>query len=335
MRSFCQSAALSAALFAVFGLPASADVASAVTDHIVPGYQGFAEATAALAAGAEADCSAAAMQPLWNAAFDRWMAVSHLAMGPVEEGGRNLAIAYWPDSKNAGGRTLKGILEAADPALTTPEGVAQISVAARGLFGLERLLYPEAEGAYACDLRRALAADLAETAAAVSAAWGMPGAGGYADALITAGQPGNSTYLTQDEAKQALYTALVTGLEFTSDSRLGRPLGSFDRPYPDRAEALASGRPLRNIQLSLAALHQLALDLVPAEEMPVTEAAFQRAQKLAQELPDPTLAGVASPGGRLKVEIVQQAIEAARDGVRAEVSPALGVGLGLNAADGD
>ena len=67
----------------------------------------------------------------------------------------------------------------------------------------------------------------------------------------------------------------------------------------------------------------------------MTTAAFDKAQTLAIALHDPVFAGVETPGGRLKVEILQQAIHAIRDAALTEISPALGVSLGFNAADGD
>lgn len=315
--------------------PAVADVAETVTDHILPGYARFSDSAAALGAAAQADCRPAALRGLWNAAFDGWMGVSHLRLGPVEEQGRALAIAYWPDPKATGARQLAGVLAAADPALLEPGAMAEASVALRGLFGLERVLYgPDyAEGSYACGLARALAGDLANTAGAVAAGWGTPGGGGYADALLAAGAAGNASFLDAREARQALFTQLITGLDFIADQRLGRPLGSFDRPQPARAETLLSGRPLRNVALSLAALREMAQTLAP--EAAATQAALGRAITLAEKLPDPTLAGVADPSGWLKVEILQQAVHAARDTAVAEIGAALGVGLGFNAADGD
>jgi predicted lipoprotein len=114
---------------------------------------------------------------------------------------------------------------------------------------------------------------------------------------------------------------------------LGRPLGTFDRPRPERAEARLSGRALQNVTVSLAALRDMALALSP--DSPKTAAAFDRAITLTVSLDDPGLQGVADPQGWLKVEILQQSVQATRDAALAEIGPALGVGIGFNAADGD
>lgn len=309
--------------------PARADYPEVVQTLILPGYASFAATTQALSDAAAQSCDPAALATPYNAAFDAWMAVQHFTFAPVEVDGRARAINFWPDPKGLGAKAQRGLL-LADPAVLEPESFAQQSVAARGLAGLERLLYPaDPLPADPCPLIRATARDLAQMAAAINADWQNR----FAQTVLTAGDPGNATFLTRPEVRQALYTQLYTGIEGLFDTRLGRPLGTFDRPRPERAEARASGRSLRNIQLSLAALRDLVATLTP--DAPLTLAAFDRAMAEAQALDDPALAGVADPQGRLKVEIIQQAVDAIRLLVVSEVSAELDVGIGFNAGDGD
>ncbi|MGQ0566433.1 MAG: imelysin family protein [Gemmobacter sp.] len=308
--------------------PAPADVAEVVTGHIRPGYDRFAQATADLA-GLDT-CDAAALRPGFQAAFDAWMGVQHLRLGPVERDGRALAIAFWPDPKALGAKAQRGLMTG-DPAALAPDRFAEQSVAARGLTGLERLLFPaDAPPADPCPLIRATTRDLARMARDVAQEWA-----GYGDLLITAGRPGNTVYLSETEARQALFTQLATGLAFVADQRLGRPLGSFDKPRPERAEARAAGRSLRNVALALVAMRDMAAWL--DADSPRTLAAFDRAIALAAALEDtdPALQGVADPQRRLRVEVLQQAVRAVRDAAIAEMAPALGVDLGFNAQDGD
>jgi predicted lipoprotein len=110
-------------------------------------------------------------------------------------------------------------------------------------------------------------------------------------------------------------------------------MGSFDKPRPDLAEARASGRSLRNITLSLHALRDLSATLSPDTTAPL--AAIDTALAKAAALDDPILAGTADPAARLRIEILQHSIRAARDSVVAALPPALGVGIGFNALDGD
>ncbi|MCX7286540.1 MAG: imelysin family protein [Rhodobacterales bacterium] len=306
--------------------PAAADTAAVVQDHIRPGQAAFAMAANALAASDS--CDVTTLTPAFNAAYDAWMGVSHLHLGPSEEEGRALAILFWPDPKGLGAKAQRALLTG-DPALISTEALVQQSVAARGLAGLERLLFPaEPLPADPCPLIKATAADLAQMAVALALEWGP-----YGDLLLSAGQPGNPRFLSADEATQALFTQLATGLDFIADRQIGRPLGTFDKPRPDLALGHASGRPLRNVTLSLQALRDLAFRLSP--ESPKTLAAFDHTLALARDLNDPAFDGLADPQGWLKVEILQQSVRFTRETAIAELGPALGVTLGFNSADGD
>ncbi|MGY9048967.1 MAG: imelysin family protein, partial [Rhodobacterales bacterium] len=291
------------------------------------------DTTAALSDAAADSCEPDTIKSDWNAAFDAWMGVSHLRFGPVEDEGRSVIIAFWPDAKGMTPKGLSRLIADEDPIVKDPKAFKDVSVAARGLFALEFLLYDDqfdATAPYTCDLVRAVTADLADIAGKVSDAW----KDGYAETLRTAGAPGNTTYLTREEGLQVLYTNLVAGLEFTANERLGRPLGTFDSPRPNRAEARRSERSLRNVTLSINALQNLTDTLVDAP-LPATDAAFAAAASTAAELNDPTFDMVSDVSDRLKVEILQQKVKAAEVAVLSEVGPALGVSKGFNAGDGD
>ncbi|MCU0901091.1 MAG: imelysin family protein [Cypionkella sp.] len=310
----------------LFASPALGDTAEVVKDHIRAGFQTFADQTRALS---EVDsCDEALLRPAFQDSFDAWMAVAHLHLGPAEQGGRALAIFFWPDPKGQGWKAQQKLL-AADPARLDPTFIAAQSVAARGLAGLERLLYPAPPLAQdPCPLIHATADDLARTAQELAAEWGPFGA-----LMLTPGAPGNTRFLDDSEVRQALLTQLATGIEVNADSRLGRPLGTFEKPRPDLAEARASGRSLRNVVLSVQALQDLTRRLSP--DSVKTQAGFDRVLHLARTLDDPVFAGVADPQRRLKVEILQSTLRGLRDTAIAELGADLGVGIGFNALDGD
>ena len=320
------------ALCAVCATPLYADVAEAVDQVILPGYAAFATATKALDAAAQGDCAPAAIIPAYQTAFDAWLAVSLLRFGPAEVDGRALAIQFWPDPKSLGQKAQSAMMRSLDPAVNDPAAFAEVSVAARGLMSLERLLYsaePLPAGDYPCALLRATTSDLSRLAGQIQTDWQTD----FAAALQTAGATGNARFTSKAEARQALYTALITGFEFLGDDRVGRPLGTFDKPRPERAEARASGRSLHNVIQSLTALQNLAHALAP--DTPLTDAAFTRAFAVASNVKDPIFADVGTPQGWLKAQILQQAIWTARDAAIAEIGAALDVSLGFNAADGD
>lgn len=315
-------------------LPALADVSRAVEDHILPATKEFRQAASELSNTAEKDCTAAAVQPAYQATFDAWMGLSHLAFGPLETDGRALAIEFWPDPRGIAGRTVQGLVADEDPVIDDVQGFSGVSVAGRGLMALDRLLYDDAfsdyqQGDYTCSYVTAISVDLARMADDIDRDWQEHGA-----LMISAGAPDNARYLGPNESRQALYTALLTTLEFNADQRLGRPLGSFDKPRPRLAEAYRSERPLQNLRLSLAALRELAVTMTD-EPVPKTTAAFDQAIDTAKALDDPIFAGVEEPQSRLKIEILQQQIRAIRDVVEAEIGGRLGLTAGFNSKDGD
>ncbi|MHA7827305.1 MAG: imelysin family protein [Roseovarius sp.] len=329
-----RSLTVTLAMVCGFSDMAKAGVDEALSRHVLPGFGAFAQSSAALAAKAEEDCRAGALKPAYHAAYDAWMGVSHLHLGPLEQGGRSLAITFWPDTRGMVGRTVAGLVADEDPVVDTAEGFASVSVAGRGLLALERLLYePElagyGTGDYECRLARAIAVDLARMAREMDDEWPD-----FAGLLRSAGAPGNDVFLKPEEAHQALYTALMSGLEFNRDQRLGRVMGSFERPRPNRAEARRSGRSKRNVVLSLEALRDLARGLAD-QPIAESEAAFAQALETAEALDDPVLAGVATPQGRLKVEVLAQETRRIEEAVVQEIGVALGVTAGFNSQDGD
>ena len=319
-------------------MDAAGIVAAAVDRHILPGYARLTEETEDLAEAAEAGCAAndPGLRTGFHDAFNAWMGVSHLTFGPAEEENRLFALAFWPDARGMTPRGLMALIEAGDPVVDSPEGYATVSVAARGFYAMEFLLYDETlsatgEPAYRCALVQAVARDIHATATDLRADWEER----FADLMREAGR--NDRFQSPDEALRTLFGALDQGLEFTADLRLGGPLGTFDRPRPQMAEARRSGRSLAHVALSLEALEELALIL--ARDLPETQGALTDAFAIAREraaaLDDPVFAGVAVPQSHLRVEALRQRVQEIRDVVRGELGPALGVAAGFNALDGD
>ncbi|CUH51610.1 imelysin family protein [Shimia marina] len=342
MRSLLMTAALvNAALLAppVLAQDAATLVEGVLAQHVLPGFQTFATRTEALTAAAQSDCQpqSAELRAAFHEGFDAWMAVSHLRFGPSEVDERAFALAFWPDTKGFTPKSLTKFITTEDPVIAEPEAFGEVSIAARGFFAMEYLLYDDTiatlgDAQYHCALVQAVAADIDRQAQAILADW----QGGYATSMQTPSDA--AEYATDLAAVAQLFKALDTGLQFNEEARLGRPLGSFEKPRPRRAEARRSGRSLRNITVSLTALEELSQALAAqtpgvAERLEAAFAvAFEQAEVLAE---DPVFAGVAEMQGRFKVEILQQYIGNIRDIVTQELGPALDVTAGFNALDGD
>lgn len=326
------------ALVALLPLPAFADSTRSIVDeHILPGFAALAETTQTLQNTAAETCTRGdPLNTAYNAAFDAWITVSHLRFGPTEQEDRAFALAFWPDSRGATPKALSRLIANADPVVETADTYAEVSIAARGFFALEFLLYDAAfadqgDADYRCQLIQTITADIAAVSDAMQQDWQND----YAAKLIE--PSADSPYRTPAEATQELFKALNTGLQFTSENRLGRPLGTFDKPRPNRAEARRSARSLRHVELSLTSLKSLALALA-ADAPDIQEKLDQRFTKaidVAARVDDPSFAGVADPGTRIKVEALQSAVESIRQAVALDLGPHLGVSVGFNALDGD
>ncbi len=323
-------------------LPFYSQAQTAVTDivdgHILPRFEALAAATATLADVAANDCNptSEALRNAYGAAFDAWVSASHLRFGPTEVDDRAFALAFWPDSRGATPRTLAILIEDEDPIGTSSESYGAVSIAARGFYAFEFLLHDErlrtsGRPAYHCTLTQTLADDMATTASAILHDWETE----FADTLLNPG-PG-AIYQTEQEVLQELFKALSTGLQFTSDTRLGRPLGTFNRPRPNRAEARRSGRSALHVGLSLTALHDLGTYLTTpdADLTDRLSGQFADAIERLEALNDPVFIGVSNPQARFKVEVIKQAVDSIRETVAQDLGPRLGVVAGFNSLDGD
>lgn len=321
--------------FLVAPFPVAAKTLDDIIDeHILPGYARLAETTQALEEAAMRDCTptSEALQSAYHAAFDAWIRVSHLRFGPSEIRDRAFALYFWPDPRGATQKTLGTLIRNEDPVAKDAAEFGTVAVVARGFFALEFLLFDETfrdagSADYRCALIIAITRDMTAGSVEIESDW----LAGYAELMRGAGQ--NDTYRSEEEALRQLFTALTTGLEFTSDVRLGRPMGTFDRPRPARAEARRSGRSLRHVILSLEATRILAAFM--SGENPDLDRRFADALARAERLEDPVFAGVAEPGGRLRVEVLQQSINLIRQSVAEELGPSLGIAAGFNSLDGD
>lgn len=168
----------------------------AYDEHVMPRFEAFDTAAAALAETAREHCAAGndsgddTLREAYQTAFDAWMGVQHLRFGPTEVEDRVYALAFWPDTKGRTPAGLNAILKDEDTGVATPEGIANQSIAVRGFFALDYLLYdPAAAGAatpYGCSLVQAIAGDIARIADELEAEW----AGPYGALFLSAGRRG-------------------------------------------------------------------------------------------------------------------------------------------------
>ena len=329
-------------LLLCLGLPvlAQADeisdlIRDVVQQDIVTGFEALEDATGALAEAADTSCAGPEVTSAYKAAFRSWVRVSHLRFGPSEAENRAFALAFWPDPR---GKTPKALRKLLSDDSATPLDITayrDVSIAARGFYALDYLLFDDTLLAGGrndryCALLRVIAADIHATASELADGWRA-----YAPGLIT---PGPETpYRTQEEVLQVLYKSARTGLQFTAEMRFGRPLGTLEKPRPRRAEAWRSGLSLTLVGEAVAGSGGLALDLSrtnPNLEKKLDNALSRFAASVTT-LDDPVFAGVTTPEGRFRIEVLLTELNGIRRIVDQDLGPALGVSAGFNALDGD
>lgn len=330
------------AICAAAVLPGFAAAQSVTTDivenHVLPRFTVLAENGQALADAAAVDCTATSepLRATFGTAFDAWIAASHMRFGPTETDDRAFALAFWPDSRGATPKALGTLIRDEDPIAQTAQAYRDMSIAARGFYAMEFLLYDPTisiagDENYRCQLVQTIAADIANLTLEIVTDWEST----YANLLTNPADDG--LYRTDLEAQQELFKALNTGLQLTSDARLGRPLGTFDQPRPTRAEAWRSERSARHVAVALTSLADLA-DRLSQNDTALQQdlnAAFALAQAQIDALDDPAFAGVADPLSRIKIEAIRSRVEEIRAIASNDLGTSLGVASGFNALDGD
>ncbi len=326
-----------ALLTAASGAIAAPDQAAlaqrALSDVLLPGYQRLAETTETLAAEADGACSgegpieAGPVKAAFDAAFDAWIAVEAYRFGPAAAPGRTDAIDDWPASETDTPKALDALLADSDPVAEDRAAFATTPAADRGLFAVEYLLYrsgapPISADAYSCELLMAVTRNLSNTAAAMLSDWQDR----WGQALLTAGAAGNTDWTSPDAATASLYAALHDGLATDAELRIGRVLDSHD---PHQAEAWRSGRSLRNVELSLAALRNYAAAVfgpaLPPEAAARVDAGFAAALAASEAVGGTLESAVGSDSGRASVAALQAKVRQAQGTVAAEIGPVLGV----------
>ncbi len=313
-------------------------ISQAVDNHILPRFLTLKNTTQALANTLANTCDVTSPDVLdqYHAAFDAWVALSHLRFGPTEVDDRAFALAFWPDTRRKTTKALRGLITNQDDAIQDPIAFRNVSIAARGFYAMEYLLFDEQTGQlgtaeYRCALLRAIGKDTADISDQLNAEW----VNGYADILRSAGQ--HKRYKSETEGMAELFKAVITGYQFTKDVRLGRPLGTFDKPRPKRAEAWRSGRSLRHVKIATHSVTDLAEMLSSGKQTLVDR--YQVLSNFFDEtvsnVNDPNFGSVDEVLGRNRIENIQIAVDRFFNHSIEELGPYLNVSEGFNALDGD
>jgi predicted lipoprotein len=318
----------------------------AARTFIVPHYETLARAMKAQEEAWAAFCSIPAAGSLDNlkvsyqAAADAWSGIEFVLYGPVSTDFRFERMAHWPERKNAIGRAMSALLARTGTEDLTLERFSQVSAAAQGLSGLERLIYDEkvaqllkdetAAGGRACGVGKAIAAALSRTSGMVLSEWTQPGG--------TLATLENGDAALVETAVTRLMTDYVTLFEIIDDQKIGTVMGkNADEARPTLAEGWRSGRSMRAIAVNLESAEGLARILVDAgqDENASMFYAFESTRGLLQMLPASIGDMAADPKQRRNLVLLHDSVHSLRDLVGSTLPTALGVSVGFNSRDGD
>lgn len=324
--------------------------------HVAPRVAASADAASALKQAVERLASApdgAALKTAREAFFhamDAWAAMQHLRPGPLLLNQRADRLFFWPDKRSVGGRQLGQLLTAKDESALAPGAMGRQSAAVQGYPALERLLFEDgvdAEafggGAYRGKLAAAVAANIAVLSAEVRDGW--------AELATTAPAGVEQTAIGKGptETLNNLFMSLVTAMQVAVDQKLLIPLGgALDEAKPALAEAVRSGRSLKQLAGNLAGVRAMLLGenggpglLASASEADrkaatdKTVKAFDAASAAVAAVPEPLDRAVVDKARRGKVEAAFRAAKAAQTVLTRDLPPLLNITLGFNELDGD
>ncbi len=362
MKSFLTVLLMGSALFssAAWAEPDYKALALSVAEgQVIPGYQRFTDAAAALGRQAEGFCAAPdaeKLEPLrqgYHGVMDAWQGVQHVSFGPVEAFSRGQRVQFWPDKKNASDRQMGQLLKSRNDSILEGGRFTFASVAVQGLPALEYLLFGEQaerlldgeDSAFRCRLVSAIAHNLTGIGQELSEDWTKPG--GFRDGIATAGEP-SSPYASAAEAASQMFNALHTQVEALADVKLAYPMGdSPEQARTIRLESWRSARSARNLAVNIEALNAFyaggggqgfSRALVAEGRADLDErlrAALERALAKTRALEGPMETVMATPEGWTQLDAIRADLKEASTLLGAEIAPALNIRIGFNALDGD
>lgn len=326
------------------------DLNLAITDAvIIPAYEQFARSTAPLVKDADGFCTAlttdnlAKLQQDFQQAMDGWQNVQHIQFGPITYFNWNYRLQFWPDDNNTGSRQLDTLLASDDTALLAPTAFAQQSIGVQGFQALERLLFSAdslaalQKSSYRCQVVQTIAHNLGDISTGLAKRWRDE----FRTTIANADQRGGYFESSRDATLEYL-KAVVEGMRRIYRQKFVAVLAENQAAAHERkAESWRSDRSVRNLRLNVAAIAALFNQSKPAlnsvllaADIPVINAAFNKAEQSTAMVPDSMTAALKSPEGyaaliksRDDINALYAALEAATKHTE--------LNLGFNSLDGD
>lgn len=332
-------------------------VENLIKGYIQPEIRLFEEAATRLPDAVRAVCEGAddGTRADFKAAYSetvaRFARIHFLRLGPLLEEDRVARLAFLPDPRAIGQRQLRKLLAAEDHGATQADTLADKSVAVQGLTALQLIAYdqngavilgaPDGTNGYSCRYAQAISGNVAAISRDLSGAWFDPQ--GYSSVLLETGGNG-ARYQSDQEALEAVFNVLSTGLIVARDQNVGPALGrSQDNVRPNRIPFSRSGNGLRFLRAELngldGALTSMKIETILPEEFVwlagSAEFEFRNAQNILGRLTPPLRQTLQETQAYTQLSLVTISLNALERLVGQRIAQALGLAGGFNALDGD
>lgn len=274
-----------------------------------------------------------AVETALSATWLAWAPLDAYQFGPIEAQAAALTVNFFPDKKNFVGRALTSVLKRPDAEQADPAVIAQSSAGTQGLPAIERLLF---EDLRTCPALVGVSGNLARIGTDLYDGWF--GVDGWSDLVKNAG-PDNPVYLSHREFTRQMYTALGFSIQRLREHRIGRPLGTYERSFPKRAEAWRLGITNEIMIAQLAGITEIVkLGFAGAVFNPSRawiEKVVSDTQARVRTIGAPLPIALDDPTMRIRVESLQGKLSYLQLQLDQDIGPGLGVETGFSAGDGD
>ncbi|MCS0501849.1 imelysin family protein [Ancylobacter mangrovi] len=275
-----------------------------------------------------------------------WSGVEFVSFGPVMLSLRGDRFNFFPERRNAVGRSVAEIIADETDERLQPDHFFRLSAAVQGLPAMERLLYDEGadadlvsgpESKRRCALGLAIAGNLAKLAGELREGWGDRSSGLLGQ--LYAGKSDPVYFPDPNALLSQMVTDLAGAYQRVNDLRLLVVLGkNVDQAKPllaDRRRSGLSKETIVAIVTSADALGRRLAEGLDATTQATIDKKMADADAAAKALPDDIGAAAETEAGRKQLSDAMAVFKAAQASVADPLASGLGVPLGFNALDGD
>ena len=312
-----------------------------IDSHLLPRLEVLNSASQRNAEAWEKACSVGTLtqtetlKKTFQTLSDAWLGIDHINFGPVTLLFRRDRFYHWPERKNAVGRALARLATTPAP-YDDATAFQRSSVAIQGLPAIERMLFSSKSPVAAetqCPLGLAASKNMVRIADNLIKEWLE------LKSSVSRGKGSPIYFETMTEAATLVLTDLSTGFLKLRDIRIQQMLGtSPDGARPKRGEQWRSDRTVRNIQLNLEALRDLATvfgKTLPEDKRLKHHKALNDLISSATALPTEIDPGLYEPAIWQAFSNLRDQAQTAAQLVVSSLSEHYDVRIGFNAMDGD